>query len=512
MLRSLTALVAGLLAAGSLLATPATTLVITNARIADGSGAGLDTGKVVLIAGDSIFGVQDAEGFTAPAGARVIDARGLVLSPGFIDMHSHADGQILDKPDAATQLRQGITTSLTGQDGGSWLPLADFFAKLEATPSAINIASMSGFGTLREKAMGDDSGRPARPDEVDAMKALLDADMKAGAFGLSSGLEYEPGSYATTDEIVAVASVARPYGGFYISHVRDEGRKVIDSYRELVDIVERAGIPGQFTHMKLGSVSAWGKMPEYRELVKEADARGVKVTGDAYPYDFWQSTLRVLVLSRRYDDMGDVRRGVDDNGGPDNILLTHYAPKPSYAGKSLAQIARDEGTDPYTLYMRMIRETDPKTRKPEWGDDVEGILGVSMREEDIRDFYRDPRVMVSTDGEIDGSHPRGAGTYPRFFGRYVREAKVMNVSEGVRRCTSLPASVLGLEDRGRIAAGMKADLVLFDPDTVIDTSTIKEPSKAPLGIPLVIVNGQVALEDGQPTAARAGRVLRKKTR
>jgi N-acyl-D-amino-acid deacylase len=207
--------------------------------------------------------------------------------------------------------------------------------------------------------------------------------------------------------------------------------------------------------------------------------------------------------------MRDVKSGVDDNGGPDNILLTHYAPNPSYAGKSLAQIAKDEGTDPYTLYMRMIRETDPKTRKPEWGDDVEGILGVSMREEDIRDFYRDPRVMLSTDGEIDGSHPRGAGTYPRFFGRYVREAGVMSLAEGVRRCTSLPASVLGLEDRGRIAAGMKADLVLFDPDTVIDTSTIEEPTRAPLGIPLVIVNGQIALEDGQLTTARAGRVLRK---
>lgn len=499
-------LVALLLASPS----PELSLVLMHARVADGSGAALEPDRAVVIAGDTIVAVEDAARYAPPPGARVIDAKGLVLAPGFIDTHSHGDSGILERPGAETQVRQGITTALGGQDGGCECPLGDFFARLESSSIALNLASTAGFGTLREQAMGEDNRRPARPAEIEKMKALLEAELKAGAFGLSSGLEYEPGSYATTNEIVEVAKVVKPYGGFYISHVRDEGAKVIESYRELVEISRRAGIPGQFSHMKLGSVSSWGRMPEYQALVKEVDAAGgPRITGDCYPYTFWQSTLRVLVLSRRYDDLGDVKRGVDDNGGPDNIQLARYAPNPSFEGKSLAQIAKEQGKDPYAVYMEMIRETEPKNRKPEWGDHVEGILGISMREEDIRSFYADPRVMVSSDGEIHGAHPRGAGAFPRFLARYVREAKVISLEEGVRRMTTLPASVLGLKDRGRVAPGMKADLVLFDPDSVEDRSTVRDPHAAPVGIPWVIVNGVPVVEAGAVTAARPGRVLRR---
>ena len=222
-----------------------------------------------------------------------------------------------------------------------------------------------------------------------------------------------------------MARVVHGYGGFYVSHVRDEGLRVIDSFRELVDIAERGGIPAQISHIKLGSVSSWGRFGEYAALMKEADARGVRVTADCYPYTFWHSTLRVLVLSRRYDDRADVERGIADNGGAENIALARYAPDPSLEGKSLAEGARERGTDPVTLYMELIRQTDPARRDPAWGDDVEGILGTSMREEDVRAFYADPRVMVSSDGEIDGKHPRGAGSFPRFLARYVREDKVV---------------------------------------------------------------------------------------
>jgi N-acyl-D-amino-acid deacylase len=485
------------------------TLVIANARIADGTGGPIASGKVVVVAGDTIVKITDQKKWKAPTGVREIDGTGLVLAPGFIDMHSHADGKILQKPGAETQVRQGITTFVGGQDGSSEIPLAAFFQKAETEGIAVNMASDVGFGSLRSRAMGDDWKRPARPDEIEEMKALLDQDMKDGGFGLSSGIEYEPDSYSTTAELVEVAKVVKPYGGYYVSHVRDEGAHVLDSWRELMVIAERAQIPGQITHIKFGSVSAWHQFPKYTELMKEADAKGVKITADCYPYNFWHSTLRVLVLSRRYDDLAEVKRGLDDNGGPENIILTNYAPDPSLAGKSLAQIAKEKGIDPYQLYMQMIRETDPKNRKPEWGNEVEGILGISMQEEDIKGFYRDPRVMVSSDGAIDGGHPRGAGTYPRFLGRYVREYKVVSLEEGVRKMTSLPASVLGLKDRGHIAEGMKADLVLFNPDTVIDRSTIKDPTAAPEGIPYVIVNGQVAVDKGVATAARAGRVLRR---
>ncbi len=489
-------------------AEPAPTLIIRGTRIADGSGGPLLIGKAILISGDTIRAIVSDATLSVPAGVRVIDAPGLVVAPGFIDMHSHADGQILARPDASTQVRQGITTALVGPDGGSKLPLGEFLDKVEKNGTAINLASTVGFGSLREKAMGEDNRRPARLEEIAKMKDLLEAAMREGGFGLSSGLEYEPDSFSTTDEIVEVAKTVKPYGGFYISHVRDEGARVIESFRELVTIAERAGIPAQITHIKLGSVSSWGRFPEYTALMKEADAKGLEITADCYPYNFWQSGLRVLVLSRKYDDLGDVKRGVDDNGGPDNILLARYAPDPSFEGKSLAQIAKEKGTDPYTQYMKMIRETDPKTRKPEWGDDVEGILGVSMQEADIASFYQDPRVMVSSDGQIDGAHPRGASAFPRFLARYVREGKVVSLEEGVRKMTSLPASVLGLADRGRIAPAMRADLVIFDPATVADRSTIKAPTAAPVGLPYVIVNGQLALDNGETTPARAGRVLR----
>jgi N-acyl-D-amino-acid deacylase len=489
-------------------ANPAPTLVITNARIADGTGGPILTGKVVVVAGDTIIDIADQKKWKTPAGVREIDGSGLVLSPGFIDAHNHSDSAILQKPGAVTQVRQGITTAVVGQDGGSKIPLAEFFAKVEKNGTAINLASTVGFGSLRTKVMGDDTRRPARPDEIAKMKALLDQEMKDGGFGLSSGIEYEPDSYSTTDELVEVAKTIKPYGGYYVSHVRDEGAHVIDSWRELMTIAERAGIPAQISHIKFGSVSAWHQFPNYTALMKEADAKGLKITADCYPYNFWHSTLRVLVLSRRYDDPAEVKRGVDDNGGPDNIILTAYLPDPSVVGKSLAQIAKEKGVDPYQLYMQMIRETDPRNKK--WqGNDVEGILGISMQEEDIKNFYKDPRVMVSSDGEIDGAHPRSAGTYPRFLGRYVREYKVVSLEEGVRKMTSLPASVLGLKDRGRIAEGMKADLVLFNPDTVTDRSTIKDPRAAPEGVPYVIVNGQIAVDKGEATPARAGRTLRK---
>ena len=246
--------------------------------------------------------------------------------------------------------------------------------------------------------------------------------------------------------------------------------------------------------------------------MKGADAKGLRITADCYPYDFWYSTLRVLVLSRRYDDRDEVVRGVDDNGGPENIILSPYAPEPALEGKSLVEIAALKGKDPYAVYMEMIKTTDPTHADPAWGDDVEGILGRSMREEDIRDFYRDPRVMVSSDGQIHGPHPRGAGAFPRFLARYVREAKVVSLEEGVRKMTALPASVLRLEDRGRIAPGMKADLVVFDPAEVADRSTVKDPHAAPVGIPWVIVNGVPVVAEDDATPARPGRVLRANTR
>jgi len=318
------------------------TLIITNARIADGGGGPIVFGKVVVISGDTIIKITDQKKWKTPAGVREIDGSGLVLSPGFIDTHNHSDSKILEKPGAESQVRQGITTFVGGQDGSSQVSIAAFFEKAEKTGMAINMASTVGFGSLRSKVMGDDWRRAARPDEIVKMKTLLDQDMKDGAFGLSSGIEYEPDSYSTTDELVEVAKTIKPYGGYYVSHVRDEGAHVLDSWRELMTIAERASIPGQISHIKFGSVSAWHEFPKYTELMKQADAKGLKITADCYPYNFWHSTLRVLVLSRRYDDLNEVKRGVDDNGGPENIILTGYLPDPSVVGSRWRRLPKEK--------------------------------------------------------------------------------------------------------------------------------------------------------------------------
>ncbi len=496
-----------ILAILSLAAAP-TTLVITHGRVADGSGGALVQGKVILVRGDTIEAVVDEKAFTPPAGARTIDAKGMVVAPGFIDMHSHADEEILRLPGAETQIRQGITTALGGQDGDSALPLGAFLSRVEEKGTAINLTVMVGFGRLRREVLGADFRRPARSDEIARMQALAREAMGDGAFGLSTGLEYDPDTHAPTDEVVAVAGAVREGGGFYVSHVRDEAQQALRSFAEVVEISERAGLPAQISHVKLASPLTWGQTGRVRALLDDAERRGLRVTADCYPYTFWQATLRAMVVSKNYSDRTAVESGLVDAGGPDAIRITRFLPDRSLQGRTLTEVARLRGVDPVAAMIDLMRAAPPVNGVDGRSEDTEQVIGESMKEEDVRAFYADPRVMVSSDGHIDGTHPRGAGSFPRFLARYVREGKVVSLEEGVRKMTSLPASVLGLADRGRIAAGMKADLVVFDPATVADRSTIQDPWAAPVGLPYVVVNGQVALDDGVATDARAGRVLR----
>ncbi len=478
-------------------------LLIAQARVIDGTGKPGFIGDV-RIHGDRITAV--APHLAAQSGEQVRPAQGLVLAPGFIDMHSHADGGLLKDLDAATQTRQGLTTIVVGQDGESNFPLRDYYAKLAATPSAINVASMVGHATVREQVMGKDLFRASTPAELERMKGVLSSELKAGAFGLSSGLEYEQGHFATTAEVVELSKVAAAAGGFYISHVRDEGNAVFKSYDEILQIGREAKLPVEITHIKLGSTPMWHlaakRMPAY---LAQAQQQHVDLRADVYPYTYWHSTIRVLVTDRDFYNRAKVTRALADNGGAAAIRLTRYTPEPAVAGKTLAEIALIWKLSDVDTYMRIVRATMAEV---DTDADMESIIGTSMSEDDVRWFVSQPWISFCSDGELHGSHPRGAGSFPRVLGRYVREQHALPLELAVHKMTGLSAQHLGLKDRGRIAVGYIADLVLFDPATVIDQSTIESPEKPPLGIPAVMVAGQWVIDEGKPTGKHPGRVLK----
>lgn len=471
-------------------------LLIVNARVADGTGAPARE-AAVRIAGDTI--VEVAPGLQPRSGERVIDARGLVVAPGFIDMHSHADGGLDEAPDAASQVRQGITTALVGQDGGSMLPVADLFEQIQRAPPGINVATSVGHGTVRRLVMGSDFGRAATPAEIETMKALVERGMKDGAVGLSSGLEYDPGFYATTDELAALAAVVRPYGGFYSSHVRDEENEVVAAWEEAVAVGRRAGVPVNISHMKLASKPVWGQARKALAVLEAGARDGVRVTGDWYPYPYWQSAMYVLIPDRDFDNVEKWRVGLDEIGGAANVRITNYRPDPSWNGKTLDEIAAAERLDPPALIVRMVKAAGPGI----------GIIGTSMDEADMKAILAHPQTLICSDGQLAGRHPRGYGAFPRVLGRYVRDLGVITLEEAIAKMTSRPAAVLGFTDRGVVAAGRKADLAVFDPATIADRGTPTSPAEAPVGMRYVLVNGIVVLDHGEMTAARPGRALRR---
>jgi N-acyl-D-amino-acid deacylase len=468
-------------------------LLITGALLADGSGAPLRAAGV-RIRGDRIAEVGD---LSPAADERVLDAKGLVLAPGFIDPHNHSDDDLEANPLAETQISQGITTMLLGQDGGSPWPLADYLGRLRSAPPSLNVAMCVGHATVREAVMGEDYKRVATEAEVARMADLVERGFREGASCLSSGIEYVVGSYASTDEIVALSKVAARHGGFYISHIRDEADRSFEAMQEIVTIGERTGVPVQNTHVKLGTVGVHGRAAEVIRLYDAARARGVDVTADCYPYDAWHSNMKVLVPSKRWEDPVDVKKGLDDIGGAANVLITEYEADRSYEDRTLAEVAASRGITPEALYIEMVKNGDA------------GIIGKSMIDADIRTLYQWPWTMVSSDGGVGMKHPRGAGTFPKVLGRYVREQQWLSLPEAIRKMTSLPAARLKLADRGLVKPGNVADLVLFDPATVQDNSTFAEPFKLSTGIEKVWVDGTLVWSEGKATGARPGRVLPK---
>jgi putative CocE/NonD family hydrolase len=478
-------------AAGAQTTGNATSFVVTNARVIDGTGAAARQASVRVVSGR----IAEVGVLTPGPGEGVVDAGGLVLAPGFIDPHNHSTDGLLTEPAAASQVSQGITTLFVGQDGSSPWPIADYLAKLGAAPPAVNVLTAVGHATVRQMVMGEDYKRAARPDEVTRMQALVEQGMREGAVALSSGLEYEIGSYSTTDEVVALAEVAARSKGFYISHTRDEADKSFEAIRELVAIAERAKLPAQNTHIKLGTVGVWQKAAEAIRLLDQARARGLDVTADVYPYNAWSSTITVLIPSKRYDDPEAVTQGLNDVGGAGNILITRHAARPEYEFRTLADVARSRNLTPVDVFIQIVK------------DGGASVVCTSMVDDDIRAFVRWPHAMFSSDGGIGMRHPRGAGSFPRVLGLFVRERQWISLEEAVRKMTSLPAARLALVDRGTIKPGSWADLVLFDPATVIDRSTFSDPFVLSTGIRKVWVNGSLVWDDTKTTGEKPGKML-----
>lgn len=483
-----------LLAAAPLAAQQPT--LIRNARVIDGTGAPA-RGTTVRLDSGRIAGI----GVQPRAGDRVIDAAGMVLAPGFIDSHSHHDRGLSDDRSALGAVSQGITTIVVGQDGGSSVPLRGFFTRLEAQPVAVNVASYVGHGTLRRRVLGDDFARVATDTEVQRMATLLREEMDAGALGLSTGLEYDPGIYSAPDEVLALAKVAAASGGRYISHLRSEDRDFWPALHEILTIGRDAKIPVQVSHMKLAMRSLWGQGDRLIATLDSARRAGTDVTADVYPYTMWQSTLTVLYPKRNFADRGETEFILREVAAPEDLVIGNFALNPSYAGKHVGEIATLRGTDPATTLMALIAESRA-------ADASESVVARGMDERDIERLYGWPFASVSSDGALRGAHPRGFGSFPRVLGHYVRDRRVMSLEEAVRRMTSLPAKSLGL-DRGSLTVGAPADLVLFDPATVADRASIKEPHAISAGIHTVWVAGQVVYGNGNTTGATPGRVLRR---
>jgi N-acyl-D-amino-acid deacylase len=474
------------------------TTVILNAQIADGTGMPLRQANV-RIAGDHILRVGK---FKAKKNERVVDAKGLVLAPGFIDIHNHSTKGLQTDPLAETQIAQGITSLIVGADGDSPWPILPWLDALRKNPAAVNVAVMAGHATIREQVMGKDFKRPATAEEMAQMAKLTEQAMLEGAIGLSSGLEYEVGSYSKTEELVLMSTAAARDHGFYMTHIRDEGNKSFEALDEEIAIGERAHIPIEHSHIKVSTVAVWGKAPEYIRVIEAARKRGVDFLADCYPYDAWHSNIKVIMPDKQYENPQSVEKALADTGGPDTVTITNFKPHPEYASHTIAELAAQRSISPVQMYIQIIREGDA-------ADTEAGIIGKSMIESDIKAFYQQPWVMVASDGGIGSFHPRGAGTFPRVLGLYVREKHWLTLPEAVRKMTSLPAQRLGWKDRGVIREGAFADLVLFDPQTVIDRSTFAKPFELPAGIEKVFVNGELVWDAGKPTGARPGRVLPK---
>jgi len=496
-------------------------LIILNGRVIDGSGnpwyqadIGVREDRIIRIGN-----LSDVEA------KRYIDARGLVVSPGFIDPHTHALRGIFDVPNAESALLQGVTTLTEGNDGSSPYPIDKHYADIQDLRISPNWAVFVGQGTIRQRVIGFGL-RKASPQELERMKQMVRGAMEQGALGISTGLFYVPGSFTSTEEVIELSKVAAEYNGIYISHIREEAAQLIESVQETIRIGEEAGIAVQITHHKVIGVENWGASVESLRLVDEARARGVDVTIDQYPYTASQTSINALIpqwaqaggreemLTRinspeTYSTIKNevVAKILYDRGGgdPNNVFISRNSWDPDMAGKNLAELAIEAG-----LYPTPENAADVVFNIIRGG----GATAVyhAIGPEDVDRIMQHPATAIGSDGPVgifgEGApHPRQYGTFARVLGLYVRERGILSLEDAIRKMSSQSARRLGIHDRGLITEGYFADIAIFDPDEIVDKATFEDPHQYAVGMKFVLVNGALVVENGQHTGARPGRIL-----
>jgi len=533
-------------------------------------------GKIVTGAGNPWFvsdvsiknGLITGIGKTSEDAETVIDAEGLVVAPGFIDLHDHSDTTILVDRDATSKVHMGVTTTVFPSCGSgtaplneemrekirrsepflaeagievSWSTVEEYLAFLESGGLSINVAPLVAFGTIREYVMGMSMREPT-PEELERMKAEVEAAMKAGCRGITTGLRYDPQSYASTEEVIEVSKIAAKYGGFYTSHIRDEGDRgnPASAVEEIIRIGRETKMPVNISHFKILSRRFLDQCPKLIEMVNKARREGVQITADQYPYNASGTGIgawipkwgndggpeELLKRLKNPDIYEKIREGLaaamDDRGGPEAALISSYPLDTHLVGWTIAEVAEKRRQDPVDCALELLRDHLEAVLTGETRG-VFSIVNFNQSEENIVQIMKQPWVAFGTDGRvhkpegilnkyISAPHPRFYGTFPRILGRYVREKKILTLEDAVRKMTSLPAQILGLRDRGLISPGLAADIVVFDSDTVIDRSDFvpaEATKRLPEGILHLVVNGVPTMIDQEHTGARAGKILRR---
>jgi len=479
--------------------------IITNVKIIDGTGVAGKMGSV-KINNDIIVEVGN---LNVTATDNVIDGKGLVLAPGFIDAHSHHLGDLQKKPSGLSTSNQGITTIVIGQDGESY-PMDSLEKDMQTIPVVANVASYTGHSSLREEVMGEKNVlRQARQEEVNKMKEILSRELSKGALGISTGLEYEQAFYSSRDEVLQLAKVAAKANTRYISHIRSEDVTMADALDEIIQIGKITKMPVQISHIKLAKKSDWNTAAKIIAQLEKARTEGVQITADVYPYTFWNSTLRVLFPSRDYTNMESAQLAVTQLFDPSASYIVQYAPQPSYVGKTLSAIAKERNeSEAQTLMSLVSIAADFKEKNPGYNGSIEAIAAKSMSESDVSNFIQWPYAVICSDGN-GGGHPRGYGSFTRVLGKYVRTEKILTLENAIHKMTAQTAQYLGIKDRGVIAVGKKADLVLLNPETVIDHAVIGNSNSLSTGIEMVWVNGQLIYKDQSPTGLKPGKLIKR---
>jgi N-acyl-D-amino-acid deacylase len=488
-------------------------LLIRGATVYDGSGSPPTRGDIAVL-DDRIVAVGDLRG----SAGTVLEAGGLAVAPGFIDVHSHDDFTVFVTPEMDFKIMQGVTTDVVGNCGmgaapyapaslfaralhpthtlPEWQGYGGYLGAVDQDPPSLNVAALVGHGTLRAAAMADAKAPPGSR-ELDRMRGDLREGLEAGCVGYSTGLIYEPGRYARTEELLDLAAVMSEIGGLYATHMRDEGQGLLDSVREAIAIGEGAGVPVQISHHKASGRPSWGLVNSSLRLIEEAQARGVDVTADQYPYTSGSTILAAVVQNGGLSPEGAGGLGRVD---PSDILIASCASHPEYEGKTVDALREEWGVDAEAAGHRILDE-EPAT----W------VVMNTMDEADVRTVMKHPTTMIGSDGIPTGGkpHPRLYGTFPRVLGRYARKEGILSLEVAIHRMTGLPATKFRLDARGFVREGAYADLVLFDPARILDSATYEDPRRYPDGILHVLVNGTTVVKDGRHTGARPGRTLRR---